>query len=563
MYLAVILPIILLGIYLYHWSYNNASQEISRNTSVQLTSYLDNLNREIQWMEIQQFDILQDNELQKMALTWSIMDNVERKSSMSYMVNRLTSIKNTSPYIKDIFIHIISIDKTISASNAVQDFDYAKYEYILTGIQGNERRLIKQEDTLNLSTSIMDRNNVEESIAVVQIELDNEKLKTALNTLNVYPNSGTFLISEEMGVILAAGMESTSIIQSYENAVNRSIDITNLIDVEDENYHIDKAYSEELGLFVVTYLPEEEVSRPLNKFSNWAIVFAVTSITALLIYAYSTYRLVHRPLLLLVEGFKRMEKGRLDTPIEHEKTDEFGFLYDRYNKMLIRLKMFIDRDYKHKMMMQKAELKQLQSQINPHFLYNSFFILNSLAKIEDTERLELFTKMLGEYFRFITRNGENDVLLVDEIKHARTYTEIQNLRFSRRITVQFDELPKEMERIKVPRLIVQPIIENAYEHSLEKKVDEGLLRVTFEIHDNEALIIVEDNGDTMSDEEIHQLAQRIANVDETQEMTGMINIHRRIVLTYGEESGLFLSRSSLNGLKVMVRIKLEKENSDV
>ncbi|PIB49060.1 hypothetical protein AOA60_29080, partial [Pseudomonas sp. 2822-17] len=120
------------------------------------------------------------------------------------------------------------------------------------------------------------------------------------------------------------------------------------------------------------------------------------------------------------------EKGGLDQPIEHSKKDEFGFLYDRYNKMMRRLKVLIDQDYKQKMMMQKAELKQLQSQINPHFLYNSFFILNSLAKIEDTERIELFTNMLGEYFRFITKNGESEVPLVDEIKHARTYTEIQS-----------------------------------------------------------------------------------------------------------------------------------------
>ncbi len=174
-----------------------------------------------------------------------------------------------------------------------------------------------------------------------------------------------------------------------------------------------------------------------------------------------------------------MEDGELNNPIEHEQEDEFGFLYNRYNIMLYKLRRLIEQDYKQKLMMQKAELKQLQSQINPHFLYNSFFILNSLAKTEDTERMEQFTSMLGEYFKFITRNEEEHVTLSEEMKHARMYTEIQQLRFSRRIKVQFDELPEEMEHIKVPKLIVQPIIENAFEHSLEKKVDEGLLWVHF------------------------------------------------------------------------------------
>jgi two-component system, sensor histidine kinase YesM len=563
MYFSLILPIILLGIYLYNWSFNNSSHEISRNAEVQLTSYLEDLNREIEWMEIQQFDIMQERELRKMALTWEIMDNVEKRTSMTYMLHRLTSIKNTSAYIKDIYIHIDSINKTISATNAVQDFDHERYDRIISSLRDHDSRLINQGDTLNLSASMEGAIKGGEPLFVVQIELNKEKLEDALDSMNMYPESGTFLISEEMGVIMAAGEESKRIMQSYLSAVKDSSDIANLNDVKVENYHIDKTYSEELGLFVVTFLPEEMVKRPLNKFSIWAWVFTVTSITAIIIYSYTTYRLVHRPLLHLIQGFKRMEGGDLDTTIEHGKQDEFGFIYDRYNKMLYKLKTLIDQDYKQKMMMQKAELKQLQSQINPHFLYNSFFILNSLARTEDTERIELFTKMLGEYFRFITRNGETNVSLAEEIKHARTYAEIQNLRFSRRISVQFDELPAEMERVKVPRLIVQPIIENAYEHSLEKMSEKGLLRVTFEMLDDDVYIIVEDNGDTISDDKIQELALRMANINETQEMTGIINIHRRIVLTYGEESGLIVSRSTLNGLKVMVRIKQKEENWDV
>ncbi len=564
MYLAVILPIIMLGIYLYYWSYNNASEEISRNAHIQLNSYLSNLEREIEWMEIQQFDIVQDSELRRTALTWDIMDNVDKKSSMDYLVQRLTSIKNTSPYIKDIYIHIASINKTISAGNAVHDFEQEKFDFIHSGIQGNERRLIKKEDSLFICTSVLGNTSVDEPLIVVNIDLDTVFLKGTLESLNTYPNSGSFLISEEMGLIIATGEESKHIIKDYKNASHSSSDIMKVITIQNENYHIDNEYSDSLGLSVVTYLPVEVVRRPLTKFSYWAIVFAATSIIGLFIYAFLTYRLVHRPLLLLVQGFKRMEKGRLDQPIEHSKNDEFGFLYDRYNKMMRRLRMLIEQDYKQKMMMQKAELKQLQSQINPHFLYNSFFILNSLAKIEDTERIELFTNMLGDYFRFITKNGESEVSLIQEVNHARTYTEIQNLRFSRRISVQFDELPKEMEQIKVPRLIIQPLIENAFEHSLEKKVEEGFLHVSFEMkEETEALIIVEDNGEFISDGKINQLSQSLHNVDETQEMSGMINIHRRIVLTYGSGSGLFLSRSHMKGLRVEVRIILKKENLNV
>src|SRR5690625_6408326 len=104
-------------------------------------------------------------------------------------------------------------------------------------------------------------------------------------------------------------------------------------------------------------------------------------------------------------------------------------------------------------MVQKAELKQLQSQINPHFLYNSFFILKSLAQTEDTERIEEFTHMLGEYFRFINRNENSLVDLKSEIKHTRRYTDSRKMRRSKRIQVECHESYKHYENINETKLI--------------------------------------------------------------------------------------------------------------
>jgi two-component system sensor histidine kinase YesM len=562
MYLVVILPIILLGVYLYNWSYKNANEEISRNTLAQLSSYLEDLNREVEWLEIQQFDMLQDAELNKIAVTWKFMDSAEKKDHMDYLVHRLTSIKNSSAYINDIYVHIRSIDKTISAGDGVHDFELNRYNHIRSISERSASRLVEQNDSLHLSASKFGGRKGEEPLFLVQVVLDTVKLKESLVQLSVYPESGSFLIAESAGFTLNGNGQAANILNNYLANVNKLTGSSMSMEVEGRNYHIDKADSTQLGLSVVTYLPEATVKRPLNKFKYWAWLFVGTSILAIIVYSLSTYRLVHRPLLLLVQSFRRMEGGSLDILIEHGQKDEFGYLYDRFNQMLTKLQTLIDQDFKQKLMMQKAELKQLQSQINPHFLYNSFFILNSLAKTGDTDRIELFTNMLGEYFRFITRNGDEDVRLAEEIKHARMYTEIQKLRFSRRISVQFDDLPKEMERIRVPRLVVQPIIENAYEHSLEKMSEEGFLRVSFEQHPAESLIIVEDNGSRVDDAAIEALNNRLANPNEELEMTGMINIHRRIVLTYGEGSGLFLARSKLNGLRVEIRIKSKEVEAD-
>ncbi|OBR66188.1 two-component sensor histidine kinase [Paenibacillus oryzae] len=560
-YFFIILPIIFLGVYLYNWSYQNASDEISRNMKAQLTAYLDDLNREIEWMEIQQYDLLQDGDLNKMALMWDQMNSVTRKASLNDLLPRLVSIKNSSAFIKDVDVHVRSIDKTITAMTGINPFEADRYEEIVRVSARPNSRPFRIGDSLHLAAFKQGAKKGQEPLFAVTIELDEEMLKESLIQLGVYPESGSFLISELSGFTLADSDDNKQIMQSYMEGGR--MNETSSLEVNGASYLIDQAYSNELKLSLVTYLPTDVVKRPLGKFYTWAWLFALMSLLAILIYVVSTYKFVHKPLLILVQSFRKMEGGTFDMQIQHKRSDEFGYLYDRFNHMLKRLQTLIDQDFKQKLMMQKAELKQLQSQINPHFLYNSFFILNSLAKTGDQERIELFTNMLGEYFRFITRNGEDNVKLSDEVRHSRMYTEIQKLRFSRRIAVEFQELPEELALVKVPRLIIQPIIENAYEHSLEKLPGEGLLRVSFEATSDEIRISVEDNGADITDDEIAELEKRLEDTDQSHEMTGLINIHRRIVLTYGKGSGLFLSRSCLNGLKVVIVITLTEENLHV
>lgn len=563
-YLFVILPLIILGVYLYNWSYQYASQEISKNSQAQLSAYLDGLNREIEWLEIQQYDILQDGELNKMALTWEMMSTVDRKASLHYLLPRLVSIKNSSIYIKDVFVHIRGMDKTISAMTGMNAFDSRRYNNVYEEKARGNPRLLQIDDTLHLVAAKYGARKGEEPLLIVQIELDASKLRESLMQISVYPESGAFIVSEPSGFALASHDEADRLMGGAMQAIQN--ENRQMINIGTGRYLIDKAYSDKLKLSVFSYLPNEVVKRPLSKFYVWAWLFAGTTLLAIAIYAVSTYKLVHKPLLLLVQSFRKMEDGMFNIRIRHGQRDEFGYLYDRFNHMLIKLQHLIDQDFRHKLMMQRAELKQLQSQINPHFLYNSFFILSSLAKTGDVTQIELFTNMLGEYFRFITRNDADNVPLLEETRHSRIYTEIQKLRFSRRIRVEFGELPKEMETLKVPRLIIQPIIENAYEHSLEKMQDDGLLRVAFHLDDDEASIVIEENGNGLTNNEIEALNRRLERTSESAEsleVTGLINIHRRIALTYGESSGLVLSRSPLNGLRVQIRIRLTEGNGHV
>lgn len=553
-FLLIMLPILLSAVYLYHWVVQTASADITKTAAAQTAFYLTDLENEIERIKLLQFSLLEDDNLNELALAWETMATIDRTENMNSLMKRLYTVQNSSMYIKDVSVHIATIDRTMSALGGVRGFEAERYREIRS-VFGGGSQVIEWNGGLFLGAMKQRGTKGAEPLFTVEIELDPQKLQEALAQFNTYPGSGTLLLSDSAKVALASGTGELSkagapfyIREIRPDAAGKTAKLL----IAGNRYYAVQAHSADLGLSIYRFIPEQVVQKPLSKFYKWAWVFAACALGIFAAFALSTYKFIHKPMLTLVKSFRRMEQGDLSIYIAHESKDEFRYLYGRFNQMVENLRSLIDQVYKQKIMAQRAELKQLQSQINPHFLYNSFFILNTMAKTGDTERIEQFTTLLGEYFEFVTRNASDLVALEQEIHHARMYAEIQELRFSRRIQVRFDPLPDELRSIPVPRLIVQPIIENAFKHSLEKKVKDGLIAVRFEKASSQVRIIVEDNGDRLADEALKRIRKALHDVRDQAETTGMVNIHRRIRITFGEDSGLQTERSELGGLRVTI-----------
>ncbi|MDU5946062.1 MAG: histidine kinase [Paenibacillus macerans] len=553
-FLLIMLPILLSAVYLYHWVVQTASADITKTAAAQTAFYLTDLENEIERIKLLQFSLLEDDNLNELALAWETMATIDRTENMNSLMKRLYTVQNSSMYIKDVSVHIATIDRTMSALGGVRGFEAERYREIRS-VFGGGSQVIEWNGGLFLGAMKQRGTKGAEPLFTVEIELDPQKLQEALAQFNTYPGSGTLLLSDSAKVALAGGTGELSkagapfyIREIRPDAAGKTAKLL----IAGNRYYAVQAHSADLGLSIYRFIPEQVVRKPLSKFYKWAWVFAACALGIFAAFALSTYKFIHKPMLTLVKSFRRMEQGDLSIYIAHESKDEFRYLYGRFNQMVENLRSLIDQVYKQKIMAQRAELKQLQSQINPHFLYNSFFILNTMAKTGDTERIEQFTTLLGEYFEFVTRNASDLVALEQEIHHARMYAEIQELRFSRRIQVRFDPLPDELRSIPVPRLIVQPIIENAFKHSLEKKVKDGLIAVRFEKASGQVRIIVEDNGDRLADEALERIRITLHDVRDQAETTGMVNIHRRIRITFGEDSGLQTERSELGGLRVTI-----------
>jgi two-component system sensor histidine kinase YesM len=386
---------------------------------------------------------------------------------------------------------------------------------------------------------------------MIEIELDQEVFGRALAQFNIYEGSGSVLVDLRTDAIVAQRGEGPLPTPAAASSPGMEF-----FSHQGGDYYIAQARSDYLNWALKRYIPANIVHLPLQHFYTWIWVFTLTALGLILVYSFYTYRVMHKPLLLLVKSFRKVEEGDLNVSIPKDSRNEFGYMYERFNDMVRNLRTLIDQVYNQKLLAQRAELKQLQSQINPHFLYNSFFILNTMARVGD-ENLIPFTKLLGEYFRFITRSGADNVPLRDEAAHARAYTDIQRMRFPKRLSVEFGDYPEAWADFHVPRLILQPLIENAFEHGVGQKSCDGKIAVGFHADGGNLRICVEDNG-SISDEGIAALNGAMEE-GANREITGLMNIHRRVRLLFGPPSGLTAERSGLGGLKITLLIVRREE----
>ncbi|MDF2988771.1 MAG: putative regulator of cell autolysis [Eubacterium sp.] len=537
----------------------------SISTTAQVSFYLEGLENEIERMKILQYDCLNDENLNKLAIRSKIMSIYETTESMRLLQQRLVTIKNSSVYIKNVSVHILPINKTISSNSGLDDINIEKFREIRvpSGLKGAQ--IISFKGGLYLST-LQNRDLLSSNpLYLIEIELNQEAFKQALSQFNTYNGSGSMLISIINNGIISNQENTRNDISTesiIKNLNTQNENGTEYVNINHKGYYIVHAKSTYLNMILLKYIPQEYVMKPIENFNIWVWVFTVAVVIIILIYSFSTYKFMHKPLRQLVKSFRKVENGDLQVSINHDSNSEFGYLYKRFNDMVRNLNTLIDQVYNQKILMQRAELKHLQSQINPHFLYNSFFMINTMATIGD-ENLVPFTKYLGEYFRFVTRSSSDYIPLVDEINHAKVYTKIQLMRFSKRLEVNFGECPERYYNLKVPRLILQPIIENAFEHGIERKKNSGIVSIYFEEYENQLNIVVEDNGNDMTDSGLSELQKTLENTAEEAETTGIININRRIKLVFGEESGLSVSRSQLGGLRVILKIIISGGDNNV
>ncbi|OME80692.1 sensor histidine kinase [Paenibacillus sp. FSL A5-0031] len=555
-FLAALLPLMAITWMIIEKGSENIRSEISESILNTTRFYMDSLDKEADRISRYLPNYVMDKDLMEIATTGNDMSSYERSRKILDIQRRLELMKNSSPFIKEAKAYIPLIKRTILSNDFETSLNESEYTAMQANVKLYEEPFIYWENRLFI-TMQYPIISVKNPLYIVGVELSTSKIKDTLSQIGGTRDGHSVLLNLERGWEIESGVDPALLGQMKALAVKKQESKSNegyeTVIYNGKRFLTVYKYSTLWNSYSITCIPEEKVLGSLQMYRTLFLWACALSVGIVLFFTYFLLRFIYRPLMKLVQAFRRVQQNRLEPIVIDRGGDEFGYLYKAFNDTVRSLNTLIKENYEQQIRNQRSELKRLQSQINPHFLYNCFFVLCRLIKLDSQkEKAYQFCLYIGQYFQFITRDDEDEIPLELEVEHSRTYVDMQSICYGERIQVSF---AGDVPAIHVPRLILQPIIENAYKHALGNMVQRGELKVHSDQTENEFTIYVEDNGQSITDKEIEQLQKKLRHsTNHIEETTGIINVHRRIQLRYGEDYGIALSRSDLGGLMVTIKL---------
>lgn len=306
--------------------------------------------------------------------------------------------------------------------------------------------------------------------------------------------------------------------------------------------------SAESGWSFYFYRSNETISMAMSQLVVEEIPLILACIIIIFLLGLSFSRLFTRKIEQLTANMDQVNRGSREVTVFSDSEDEIGVLVKSFRRMMDEINRLIDEVYVNKIALKEFELKALQAQINPHFLYNTLSSINWMAIRSEQKEISHVTLALSTFYRTALSKGEDMVTVENCIRNIEAYLEIQLVMHDHDFKVEWDIDP-EIKNEKVPKLLLQPVVENALEHGLDLKEDgEKILKLGFLQVNEEIWMTVEDNGQGMEQAKAESLVTYQAKG------YGLKNVNDRICLLYGDEYAIRIFSEEGKGTKVIMRI---------
>ena len=268
--------------------------------------------------------------------------------------------------------------------------------------------------------------------------------------------------------------------------------------------------------------------------------------------SYYIPRSITMPITRISKVTDQVAKGDLTVRFEEETGAEAKILSDSLNAMIDKINELLEQVKKEQISLRKAEFELLQAQINPHFLYNTLDTIVWLAEAGDQKRVVSMVGNLSDFFRTSLNQGKDIISMKEELSHVRSYLEIQQVRYQDILEYEID-VPQTVYDYKIPKITIQPLVENALYHGIKNKRGQGKIVITGQKTEQGYVLFVRDNGIGMTNERLMEVRAGIRKLSYTgKKIYGLYNVNERIRLNFGDAYGISIESTYGEGTQVSI-----------
>lgn len=415
---------------------------------------------------------------------------------------------------------------------------------------------LSNKDVLSLTRLLLNPENYEKSIGAVRFDFYKSDIVKILAKATSLQNSFSYIENSDGEVVAASNLKLLKKYRINYGSISNSIN--------DDTQWVKYSFPKEAALVgfhtldntdwhMITVIPYGNIISVSRNMLDKLFLLSLIIITCAFLLAFLISYSITNGISVLSHKMRNLHNGKLESIPTSARKDEVGMLIEDYNYMAVRMTELIEEEYKSGQAIKSAELKALQSQINPHFLYNTLDMINWFALSNKSDEITSVVDALAQFYKISLSSGRDVISIRDEINHVSSYFQIQNMRFRNSLTLILD-VDEGIMDLSILKITLQPIVENAIMHGiLCKESKSGTIGISGHLVDSGILFIVQDDGVGMSQEILRNIQQKKIKSKKGSGF-GIKNIDDRIKLFYGTQYGLFFSTELTKGTRVEIRI---------
>lgn len=423
---------------------------------------------------------------------------------------------------------------------------------VVTGRNIVTNRSYSIDDVFSLAKAVQDP-ETGEVLGVILLDIRHDIIQSSINGVTIGEKGFVFVMDQEDNIVYTP---VNGIVYRVNPKWVKAMEPMS-VQIQGGSYQIRSELSPYTGWRTVGVFSMDEVMSSVNTIVYILFTCVIISLVLVVIVSFKFSRTLTNPIFKLKRLMKQAESGDLTVRFNFEHNDEIGELGQSFNHMIARIDQLIQMVYVEQENKRTAEMKSLQEQIKPHFLYNTLDTISWMARDYDAEDIVRLVDALTNMFRIGLSHGKDIITVKEEITHVSNYLYIQKIRYKDKLNyvIHVDE---SLYAIEVPKLILQPLVENAIYHGVKAKRGGGTITITGVPEGENLVFTVQDNGAGMPQEKVEELNRRMSerSVLDEQKSFGLFYIRERIQLCYGKGYGVHVESTLGEGTRVTITLPL-------